>query len=140
MARKMTVEEREAFLAEVHVGVVGVAREDGRAPLTVPIWYLYAPGGELVINTGKGSLKHRLIEAAGRISLSVQVETPPYRYVTVEGPVTAITTSAEEDLEAVAHRYLEKEAAEGFLAAMAGADEVTIRVRPEHWISSDFRE
>lgn len=140
MPRKMTEEEREAFLAEVHVGVVSVARDNGRAPLAVPVWYVYSPGGEIVINTGKGTLKHRLIEAAGRISLSVQIDTPPYRYATVEGPVTAIRPSTDDDLKTVAHRYLEAEAAQGFLAAMAGADEVAIHVRPEHWLSSDHRE
>ncbi|GAA1990999.1 pyridoxamine 5'-phosphate oxidase family protein [Amycolatopsis minnesotensis] len=140
MSRKMTVEEREVFLSEVHVGVVSVARENGRAPLAVPVWYAYTPGGELVLNTGKDSLKRRLIEAAGRISLSVQIETPPYRYVTVEGPVTGITTATAEELRSVAYRYLDAPSADGFLAGIDPASEVTVHMRPEHWISSDFRE
>ena len=43
MSLKMTKEEREAFLADLHVGVISIAR-DGRGPLTVPIWYDYEPG------------------------------------------------------------------------------------------------
>ena len=46
MALTMTKEEREAFLADVHVAVVSVV-EDGHGPLVVPIWYSYEPGGEV---------------------------------------------------------------------------------------------
>ena len=35
----MTKEERAAFLADVHVGVLAVD-EPGRGPLSLPIWYL----------------------------------------------------------------------------------------------------
>ena len=40
MAAKMTKNEREAFLASVHVAVVGIPQE-GRGPLTVAVWYWY---------------------------------------------------------------------------------------------------
>ena len=40
MSLFMTKQEREAFLAEVHVGVISIA-EIGRGPLTVPIRYNY---------------------------------------------------------------------------------------------------
>jgi len=36
MALTMTKEEREAFLADVHVAVISIA-EDGHGPLVVPI-------------------------------------------------------------------------------------------------------
>ena len=37
MSLIMTQREREAFLAEVHVGIISIADKD-RGPLTVPIW------------------------------------------------------------------------------------------------------
>jgi nitroimidazol reductase NimA-like FMN-containing flavoprotein (pyridoxamine 5'-phosphate oxidase superfamily) len=40
-------EEREQFLAEPHIGALSVVERPDRAPLTVPIWYQYNPGGEL---------------------------------------------------------------------------------------------
>ena len=43
MALTMTKMEREAFLAGVHVGMISIA-EEGRGPLTVPIWYAYGCG------------------------------------------------------------------------------------------------
>ena len=69
----MTVEERERFLADVHVGVLSVERPDG-PPLTVPIWYDYRPGGDLWVLTTADSHKGRLLQQAGRFSLCVQDE------------------------------------------------------------------
>jgi len=46
MSLAMTKQEREAFLADVHVGVISIP-EPGRGPLTVPVWYAYDRGGEL---------------------------------------------------------------------------------------------
>jgi len=106
MALTMTKEEREAFLADVHVAVISVA-EDGHGPLVVPIWYSYEPGAEVRIITGRTSRKGRLLERAGRFSLCVQTETPPYRYVSVEGPIVAVeAVDVERDGRPLAHRYL----------------------------------
>ena len=87
MSLVMTAQEREEFLAGVYICVVAVNRE-GRAPLAVPIWYDYTPGGEVLLWIDRGSVKETVIRAAGRISICAQVETAPYRYATVEGPVT----------------------------------------------------
>src|SRR5256885_1674458 len=80
--------EREQFLAEPHVGALSVVERPDRAPLTVPLWYQYIPGGELWVRTLPGSRKMRAIEATGRFSLMVQRTEPTVRYVTVEGPGT----------------------------------------------------
>jgi nitroimidazol reductase NimA-like FMN-containing flavoprotein (pyridoxamine 5'-phosphate oxidase superfamily) len=37
MSLAMTRQERETFLADVHVGVISMA-DEGRGPLAVPIW------------------------------------------------------------------------------------------------------
>ena len=63
----MTRTEREAFLGGVHVGVLSV-EDPGRGPLTVPVWYAYAPGATVDVITG-GSAKARRLRAAGRFSL-----------------------------------------------------------------------
>jgi len=39
----MTPQEREAFLADVHVGVLAI-EEPGRGPLALPVWYVYRDG------------------------------------------------------------------------------------------------
>ena len=92
MTTRMTKAEREAFLADVHVGVLGVNEPD-RGPLTVPIWYSYEPGGEITVLTGPDSRKGRLLSVGTRVSICAQTETPPYKYVTAEDPVVAVEPS-----------------------------------------------
>ncbi len=95
MTTRMTKEEREAFLAQPHIGVVAIP-EDGRGPLTVPVWYWYEPGGDLWFETEPVSRKGRLLEVGTRISLCAQNEDPPFAYVSVEGPIVEI---ADDDRE-----------------------------------------
>jgi hypothetical protein len=59
----MTPAEREAFLADVHVGILGVDEP----------------------------------RRAGRFSLGAQSEALPYRYVSVEGPVTVVEDTVDAD-------------------------------------------
>ncbi len=92
MSLIMTKQEREAFLADVHVGIISIS-EAGRGPLTVPVWYAYDAGGDLRIMTGRESRKGRLLARAGRFSLCVQTESPPYKYVSVEGAI--VSTEAD---------------------------------------------
>src|SRR5258705_13171517 len=77
----LSIEEREQFLAEPHIGALSVVERPDRAPLTVPIWYQYSPGGELWVLTAPGARKTRAIDAAGRFSLMVQRTAPTIRYV-----------------------------------------------------------
>ena len=52
MPRQLTERERQEFLAEPHIGVLSVASDDDRPPLTVPVWYGYRPGGNVSFFTG----------------------------------------------------------------------------------------
>lgn len=63
--KAFTETERQEFLAAKRVGVLSVDATDGRPPASVPIWYDYAPGGDVRIMTGASSRKARLIERAG---------------------------------------------------------------------------
>ena len=131
----MTAQEREDFLADVHVGVLAVD-EPGRGPTALPIWYLYRDG-EVEISMDGASLKARLLAAAGRATLTVQTEAPPYRYVTVEGPVTL--TPEHLDVLELASRYLGPELGAWYADANPPTDAtVLVRLRPEHWRTFDF--
>jgi PPOX class probable F420-dependent enzyme len=139
MSFTMSVEEREQFLAGRHVGVLGVAAGGDRGPLTVPVWYDYQPGGQVSVITGRSSRKGLAIAAAGRMSLCAQDENPPYRYVSVEGPVEIEELDLEERL-AMARRYLGTEGGDLYVAANPDPDgeNVMIRMTPEHWLSVDY--
>ncbi len=137
MSISMSQAEREAFLAGVHVGVLTVVAREGRGPLAIPVWYGYSPGGLVSVTTGGTSRKARAIAAAGRFSLCAQDEAPPYKYVTVEGPAVIEPADLTERI-AIARRYLGIEGGDAFIAANPDADDVTIRMVPEHWQSADF--
>jgi PPOX class probable F420-dependent enzyme len=133
-----TAQEREEFLAGVHVGVVAVERP-GRAPLATPVWYDYAPGGDVLIWTDRGTVKERLFREAGRFSICAQDETLPYRYVTAEGPVAEIERAPTED-EAlqITARYMPAEDAARWVADNLGPDSLLVRMRPDRWLSADY--
>jgi nitroimidazol reductase NimA-like FMN-containing flavoprotein (pyridoxamine 5'-phosphate oxidase superfamily) len=114
----MTQEEREAFLADVHVGIISIECP-GRGPLTVPIWYGYEPGGALHVLMEDDSRKARLLKAAGRFSLCVQSEAPPYQFVSVEGPIVSVEPSVmERDERSMALRYLGEKIGEAYIEAI----------------------
>lgn len=137
----LTVEEREQFLAEPHVAAIAVdSGEPDRAPLVVPVWYQYAPGGDIWVLTGADSRKDKLIVAAGRFSLLVERVTPTVRYVSVEGPVAERTPGTRDHLVELATRYLPAEKVDGYVAMAAHdhGEQVVFRMRPERWVSSDL--
>lgn len=131
----MTPAEREAFLADVHVGILAINR-DGKGPLALPIWYLYEDG-QVLIGMDGDSLKAKLLRAAGRATLTAQTETPPYQYVSVEGPVT-IAAEQRDDLE-MASRYLGPELGRWYAENNPSTEKsVIVRLTPERWITADF--
>ncbi|EOM77749.1 pyridoxamine 5'-phosphate oxidase family protein [Rhodococcus rhodnii] len=134
----LTQDERIAFLAQPHIAALAVTDTRGRAPLTVPIWYGYEPGGMPWILTGAGSVKARMIAAAARFTLMVEQVEPTYRYVSVEGPVAMLEPGTEEMSRVLADRYLSADKAAAFVAAAPHEDEVAIRMNPEHWLSADL--
>lgn len=138
MSLRMSREEREKFLADLHVGVLSVAGPDGRGPLTVPIWYAYQPGGVVSIATGGDSRKAAAIRAVGRASLCAQDEQPPYKYVTVEGPAVVEPGAGLAERRDIARRYLGIEQGDAFMASNPDADDVMIRITPERWMTTDF--
>jgi PPOX class probable F420-dependent enzyme len=131
----MTRQEREEFLADVHVGVLSV-EDPGRGPLSLPIWYLL-DGDDVLVSMDGRSKKARLLRAAGRASMVVQTEEPPYRYASIEGPVT-LEPPGRDVLE-LATRYLGPELG-AWYAEQNPADEHTVfaRLVPEHWNTTDF--
>lgn len=136
----LSVQEREQFLAEPHVGSLAVERSSERAPLTVPIWYQYTPGGQLWISTGQDSQKARAIRDAGRFSLMVQRTEPTVRYVSVEGQVTRIDPGTAELSQEMAGRYLPPDKVAEFVEYERThlGEHVAIYMRPEHWLSADM--
>ena len=130
-------QEKEAFLSELHVGVLSIPQE-GRGPLTAPIWYCYAPGESLWVMIGQDSRKARLLEEGTRVSLCAQNEAPPYAYVTAEGPVVSIAPGTDDDILKLASRYLGEEEGKVYAERMPTGSSLTVTVRPETWLAVDY--
>lgn len=147
MPRPLTAQERDAFLAEPHVAVLSVANDGGRPPHATPVWYAYQPGGDLTFFTGTQGRKSRkadLLADAGVVSLTVQRETFPYKYVTVEGTVVkSDRPPSSEQMLAIARRYMPEDQARGFAAAELDHPApgfVLFTVRPDRWLTLDMAE
>ncbi|MGB3894151.1 MAG: pyridoxamine 5'-phosphate oxidase family protein [Mycolicibacter sinensis] len=139
MPKPFTEAQRQQFLADKHVAVLSVAADDGRPPASIPIWYDYTAGGNILVNTGAGKRKAKLIEQARAVTLVVQREELPYQYVVVEGTVIDAATPAPlEQREAIAVRYLGEEGGRAFAANMDGATSVLFTIRPDRWLTADF--
>jgi len=139
MSLKMSVAERDAFLSDLHVGVISIERE-GAAPLAVPIWYDYDPAVGVWVITGAESEKGRALRAAGRFSLCAQVEQPPaYQYVSVEGPIVETRPGdTEKDSRPMAHRYFGPELGNLYVDSQSGDDNRVFTMRPERWRTVDY--
>lgn len=131
----MSAIERQAFLTDVHVGVLAVD-EPGRGPLALPIWYLL-DGGSIVIEMDGNSRKAELLRAAGRATMTVQTENPPYQYVSVEGPVEL--AEPRHDALEMAVRYLGDDLGAWYVAQNPRTEHsVEVVLTPEHWRTFDF--
>ena len=134
---RMTREERETFLAGLHVGVLSIPRDEG-APLSAPVWYDYRPGGEIWLLTGPESRKGRLLREGLSVSLVAQTEAPPYSYVTVEGVVSEIRMGdSEADTRPMARRYLGDEMGDAYTEQNAG-ESVRVSITPQRWLTVDY--
>ena len=135
-ALTMSRAEREAFLADVHVAILAVESTD-RPPTATPVWYLYTPGGDVLISTDTTTRKYALLTAAGGATLCAQRETVPYAYVSVDGPVS-IEPSTEEFRLELALRYLEADLARGYVESTASENHVLVRLSPQRWWTTDY--
>ena len=147
MPGQLSEQEREEFLGGVHVGVLSVARDGSAPPLASPLWYAYQPGGNLSFFTGtEGRRAHKaaLVRRAGVVTLTVQQETYPYRYVSVGGTVVGDDAPpSEEQMLAICRRYLPEEEAQGYARAELSRPDsqlVVFTVRPDRWVSADYSE
>ena len=140
MPAPMSRAEREEFLAGVHVGIISVD-EPGEGPLSVPVWYLYEPAGEIVLVTRPQARKAPLLRVGALVSFLVQSEEMPPKYVSVQGTVTsAEPADVARDLKPVVRKYLGADVGDAYVDGTRpnGTDEIVIRIRPRRWFSRDF--
>ena len=133
----MSEQEREEFLKEANVAVLATVGRGGRAH-AAPIWYLYEDG-VFIMSTGRGSQKHRNVEAQPEITLVVDRRSLPYYAVMAQGRAEIGPRLADEERRRMAVRYLGEELARAYLESVSGEDSVTIRLRPRKLIEFNGR-
>lgn len=133
---EMTKDEYISFLSEgTRTGKLATVREDGR-PHVVPVWFVL-DGEKLIFTTGESSVKAKNMRRDPRVSISVDDQTPPYSFVTIEGAVS-ISENPDEMLywaTKIGARYIGKEQAEAFGKRNAVKGELMVTITPSKVIS-----
>jgi len=138
MSLAMSVSQRQAFLADLHVGIVSIPRQS-KGPLTVPIWYDYTPGGEPWMITDRDSIKGKLLARTERISLCAQTESAPYQYVSIEGPFSTRESTPEELLH-MAIRYLGEAGGRAYASGAGQGNSMIVSIAPQTWYTVDYSQ
>ncbi len=122
----------DEFLQQANVAVLATVDSKGRAH-AAPIWYLYEDG-VFIMATGRGSQKHRNIEAHPDVCLVVDRRTVPYYAVMVHGRAETGPRLPEEERLRMAARYLGEERGRAYIARTQGEDSISVRLRPRRII------
>ena len=130
MAFKMTADEWRAFASHgTRTATLSTVRADG-SPHSAPVWFVL-DGDELVLTTGKNSVKGRNLARDGRVSLCVDDDRPPFSFVVMQGRATLSEDLSEMRTWAtrIASRYVSAEQAQQFGDRNAVPGEILVRVR-----------
>ncbi len=120
--------ERDDFLREANVAVLATASRRGR-PHAAPVWYLY-DDAVFIVSTGRGSQKHRNVEANPHVTLVVDRRTLPYYAVMARGQAEIGPPLTPEQRLRLAVRYLGESLGQRYVERTSGEDSITIRLRP----------
>lgn len=127
----ITDPEVHAFLTEgTRTGKLSYMSATGQ-PLVVPVWFI-VDDGCIVFNTGRETAKARALARDPRTAVCVDLESPPFAYVQVQGtaelsedPAELLRTATE-----IGARYMGASRAEVFGKRNAVPGELVVRLRP----------
>ena len=120
-----------AFLTEgTRTGKLAYTSAAGQ-PLVVPVWFVIEDGC-VVFNTGKDTAKGRALARDPRAAVCVDLETPPYAFVQVQGTAELSEDPGEllRTATAIGARYVGADRAEQFGRRNAVLGELVVRLRP----------
>jgi PPOX class probable F420-dependent enzyme len=92
------------FLQKPNLAVLGTVSPAGR-PQVTPVWFLYEHG-RILVNTSKGRVKLRNVEANPAVTVTVVDREDPYRYVQIQGTVVEFDRkNGDRDINRLSQRY-----------------------------------
>lgn len=134
----MSGPEYRSFITEgTRTGKWATSRRDG-SPHVVPVWFV-VEGDDLLVTTGRTSVKGRAVLRDPRVALCVDDERPPYAFVLIQGRAS-VSTDPDEVLRAStlnARRYVGPEHAEEYGRLNAGEGMLLVRITPEKIVSEN---
>ena len=121
---------REFLASGTKTGHLGYTASDGR-PLVVPVGFV-VDGDRLAFNTGAITAKGRALLRDPRVTMSVDLQEPPYGFVQVQG--CAVVTEDLDEVRRIATmcgaRYMGEERAEEFGARNGVPGELGFWIEP----------
>ncbi|MFC5657219.1 PPOX class F420-dependent oxidoreductase [Streptomyces nogalater] len=136
MAEKMTDEEWRAFVSDgTRTGKLSTVRADG-SPHVAPVWFLLE-GDDLVLTTGKDTVKGRNLARDGRVALCVDDDRPPFHFVVLNGQAEVSEDLAElrQWATRIAARYVGEDSAEEYGARNGVPGELLVRVSVDNVVA-----
>lgn len=136
--KKMTPEECFDFIQQgTRTGKLATVRADGR-PHCVPVWFV-VDGDDIVFNTWHTSVKAKNIAHDPRVTISVDMQEPPYAFVMAEGEASVSDDPAEKlrIATAIGARYMGADRADEFGQRNGVEGELIVRVKVTKIIGRD---
>ena len=134
---RMALPERVVeFLQKPNLAVLGTVSPAGR-PQVTPVWFLYEDG-HLLVNTSKGRVKLRNVEANPAVTVTVVDRDDPYRYVQIQGTVVKLDREhGARDIDRLSLRY--RGGAYTYPPTDAPENRVSLLIRPIRSHTMGFR-
>ena len=120
-------EKQLQFLQNPFAGVVTTLRPDG-SPHSTIVW-VDAADGEVSFNTALGRVKPTNLEHDPRVALLVLDPEDQYRWVAVDGRATLTTDGADDQIDRLAKKYLDKDE---YPFRQPDQTRVTVKIDPVH--------
>ncbi len=115
------------FLKKPNFAVLATISPSGN-PQATPVWFLLE-GDHILINTSKGRVKLRNMQANPEVALEVHDLSNPYQYVQIRGKVVAFDSgNGARDIDRLSQRYRGR--SYQYPPTDAPANRVSIRIQP----------
>ncbi|MFW6002981.1 MAG: TIGR03618 family F420-dependent PPOX class oxidoreductase [Halanaeroarchaeum sp.] len=104
-------------------------------PHATPVWIDYdGTDDRLLVNTERGRRKERNVATDPTVAVSMVDPDDPYRFLSVTGTVTEVTTEgARAHIDELARRYMDVDAYQNPIQT----ERVILRIRPDEVLTSE---
>jgi PPOX class probable F420-dependent enzyme len=132
---QLTEKQRKFITDQPYVATVTTIRPDG-SPHNTIVW-VDAEDDAVTFNTAVGRAKERHLRQNPHAAITVVDPENPYEWVSVSGPVEITTEGADEQIDRLAKKYLDKDE---YPWRSPEEQRITVRITPEKVDSAGLDE